>query len=53
MLFHVWEDPNMCLAFFITLKDHARSYFNGLKETSLFCFDQLRKEFVNNFIANI
>ena len=42
----------MCRAFPIALKDHARSWFNRLKEASLSCFDQLRKEFINAFIIN-
>ena len=52
MMLHGWEDAIMCRAFPITLKDHARSWFNGLKEASLSCFDQLRKEFINAFIIN-
>ena len=42
----------MCHAFPITLKDHTYSWFNGLKEVSLSCFEQLRKEFINAFIIN-
>ena len=53
MMLHGWEDEIMCRAFLIMLKDHARSWFNGLKEESLFCFEQLRKEFINAFIINI
>ena len=42
----------MYRAFPITLKDHARSWFNGLKEAFLSYFDKLRKEFINIFIIN-
>ena len=52
MMLHGWDDAIMCRAFPITLKDHARSWFNGLNEASLSCFDQLRKEFINAFIIN-
>ena len=52
MMLHGWEDAIMCRAFLITLKNHARSWFNGLKDASFSCFDQLRKEFINAFIIN-
>ena len=52
MFLHGWKDAIMCCAFSITLKDHAFSWFNRLKEASLSCFDPLRKEFINAFIIN-
>ena len=52
MMLHGWEDTIICHAFPITLKDHAHSWFSRLKKASLFCFKQLRKEFINAFIIN-
>lgn len=52
MLIHRWKDTSVCHAFLITLKDHVCSWFNGIKEASIFCFDQLRKEFIDAFIVN-
>ena len=52
MLLHGWEDAIMCRAFSITLKDVARDWFYALKEASISCFSQLKKEFINTFIIN-
>ena len=52
MLLHGWEDAIMCRAFSITLKDIARDWFYALKEASISCFNQLKKEFINTFIIN-
>ena len=51
-LLHGWEDAIMCRAFPITLKDIARDWFNGLKEASISCFAQLKKDFITMFIIN-
>ena len=42
----------MCRAFSVTLKDLARTWFNSLKEASVSCFAELKKEFTNAFIIN-
>ncbi|XP_039131811.1 uncharacterized protein LOC120268487 [Dioscorea cayenensis subsp. rotundata] len=52
MLLHGWEDAIMCRAFPLTLTEHARIWFNNLKEGSISNFNQLRKEFIDGFLIN-
>ena len=39
MLLHGWDDIIMCRAFFLTLTGHARTWFNGLPESSISSFE--------------
>ncbi|XP_039128920.1 uncharacterized protein LOC120265067 [Dioscorea cayenensis subsp. rotundata] len=52
MLLHGWEDAIICRAFPLTLTEHARIWFNNLKEGSISNFNQMRKEFINVFLIN-
>ncbi|XP_039146851.1 uncharacterized protein LOC120284114 [Dioscorea cayenensis subsp. rotundata] len=48
----IMEDAIMCIAFPLTLTEHARIWFNNLKEGSISNFNQLRKEFIDAFLIN-
>ncbi|XP_052203039.1 uncharacterized protein LOC127808504 [Diospyros lotus] len=52
MMLHGWDDEIMCRAFPLTLTGHARAWFNGLPETSISSFRQLKIEFIKVFIIN-
>ena len=52
MMLHGWDDKIMCQAFPLTIVGHARAWFNGLLEASIFSFGQLRVEFIKTFAIN-
>ncbi|XP_052204060.1 uncharacterized protein LOC127809334 [Diospyros lotus] len=52
MMLHGWDDEIMCRALPLTLTGHARAWFNGLPETSISSFRQLKTEFIKAFIIN-
>ncbi|XP_039133266.1 uncharacterized protein LOC120270321 [Dioscorea cayenensis subsp. rotundata] len=52
MLLHGWEDAIMCRVLPFTLTEHARIWFNNMKEGSISNFNQLRKELIDEFFIN-